>query len=315
MLAQDYVNDAALNDGYNIINRNPFASLYGVSSQQPGQIPAAGELSGAFQLEFANNFASSTAAGDTVVLDGESIYATLDMRRGFGNGWSGGLEIPLVNHSGGFLDGIIESWHDLFGIDDDRDATQKDQLDYRYSRGATTLADVDDSVTGFGDVRLNIGKSLIEGDETAASAWFQVKLPTGDAEDLTGSGAFDVSARLQGSQRLGTYTTLYGGAGIAWLGEGDVLADQQEDFAGSFTAGLSWQRWSRVALKVQLDGQTSLYSDAPDQVGSDAAQLSFGGSFYIGKRTIFDLAVVEDEINGDASPDFGIHMRVRRISQ
>lgn len=307
--------DGALNEAYNVTNRNPLLGLYGLSSQQPSLVPGDGEYQNDFQLEIHNSFTGSDGDGDSIFLDGESTFAIVNLRRGFGNGWAGGVEIPVVNHDGGFLDGIIDDWHDLWGLDEfSRDEYPEDQLTYRYVRDGATRAEVDDSVTGLGDIRLHLGKQLLDEDGSRASAWVQLKLPTGDAEDLTGSGAVDVAARIQGSRRVGQYTTLYGGAGLAWLGEGDLLPEMQENFAGSLTAGLSWQRWERVALKLQFDAQTALYDDTTlRQIGEAAVQFSFGGSFFVGERTIFDVAAVEDEWNGEATPDFGIHLRLRRI--
>jgi hypothetical protein len=223
--------------------------------------------------------------------------------------------LPVVSHRGGFLDSIIDDWHDLWGLDSfSRDGFPEDQLTYRYQRDGITRAEVNDTLTGIGDVRLHLGKSLLDSETANASMWLQLKLPTGDAEDLTGSGATDVAARIQGSRRVGEYTTIYGGAGLAWLGEGDLLPEMQEDWAGSLTAGLSWQRWSRVALKLQLDAQSAIYDDTSlRQIGEPAAQFSIGGSFFVGERTILDFAAVEDEWKGEASPDFGLHFRVRRL--
>ncbi len=307
--------DGALNEGLNITNRNPFLGLYGVSSQQPSVMPSDGAYHGDVQVEIYNSFTGDDGDGDSIFIDGESTYATFNLRRGFGNGWAGGLEIPVVHHDGGFLDGIVEDWHDLVGLDaSSRESFPRDQLAYRYLRGGTTRAEVDESLTGIGDVRMHLGKRLLQDGERTASAWLQLKLPTGEAEDLTGSGAVDVAARIQGSTRAGRYTTFYGGVGVAYLGEGDLLPEMQEDWAGSLTLGLSWQRWSKVALKLQVDAQSALYDDTTlRQIGDTAAQLSIGGSFFVGKRTILDVAVVENEWKGAASPDVGFHFRLRRV--
>ena len=307
--------DGSLNEGFDVVNRNPLTGLYGVSSQQPLVLPSAGEYRGEFQFEIHNSFTGSDGDGDSIFIDGESTYATFTLRRGLGNGWAGGVAVPVVNHDGGFLDGIIDDWHDLWGLDSfNREGFAEDQLAYRYVRGGVTRVEVDESVTGIGDIRLQLGKQLLDTDDGAASAWLQLKLPTGDADELTGSGATDLSARVQGSTRVGAHTTLYGGAGIAYLGEGDLLPEMQEDWAASLTAGLSWQRWSRVALKLQLDAQSAIYDDTRlRQIGDTAVQFTFGGSFLVGERTILDVAAVEDEWKGEASPDFGIHLRLRRI--
>ncbi len=304
--------DVALNQGFAVSNRSPVVDGFGVPVHRADQLPGPGAWSGAVRFEVANSYSVIDAGNESSVIDGETAALTVGLLRGLKSGWAVGIEVPVVRQSGGFLDGVIDYWHDTFGLDAFSRSRPEDELLYRYTRGGATLFSFSDEGASLGDVTLLLGVPLGASETGAATAWFELKLPTGDAARFSGSGAADIAARLQGHRAAGRYGTLFGGLGIARLGEGELLPGLQNDVVGSVTAGYSWQRWSRVALKLQIDAQSAAYDDTGlRQFGDAAVQLTVGGSVRTGERSILDLAFVEDEWKGQVSPDFGFLLRWR----
>ena len=70
---------------------------------------------------------------------------------------------------------------------------------------------------------------------------------------------------------------------MAWLGEGDVLADLQQDFAGSLLAGATWNAWRSLELTTQLEANTAVLDTGTDLDG-DAVVLTIGGRYRTGLR-------------------------------
>ena len=102
---------------------------------------------------------------------------------------------------------------------------------------------------------------------------------------------------------------LWGGFGVSWLGDGEVLQEDVEDYAanGWFGAGWSPLRW--LALKLQIDSHTALYDSGLGELGDPAVILTMGGTLGLGENTFLDIGVGED-LNVSASPDATFHFNL-----
>jgi hypothetical protein len=105
------------------------------------------------------------------------------------------------------------------------------------------------------------------------ATWLTVKLPTGDAERLSGSGATDVALSVAASRELSDRWQPFGQASLVWLGEGDLLPELQEDYAGSLLAGLTWQATAAFELTGQLEANTAVFSDGRGSAPGRAASI------------------------------------------
>ena len=127
-------------------NVSPVMQLYGVPRMVGAQILDGG-LEASFNFEAANNFQSETGGETFVFFDGESYISSLRLRKGFAERWEWGLEIPWVAHSPGSLDGVVDEFHELFGLPDgERSLASRYRLDYLVRSGSKVYADFDDSV-------------------------------------------------------------------------------------------------------------------------------------------------------------------------
>jgi hypothetical protein len=146
------------------------------------------------------------------------------------------------------------------------------------------------------------------------ATWLTVKAPVGDADDLSGSGAVDVALSLAAEAALAERWQVFGQMDIAWLGEGDVLTELQEDFAWSALAGVTWNAWRGLDLTVQFNANSSIF-DVPDlDLAGDAVLVTFGGSYRTAGGWQFDFGVSED-IEVDASPDVAFNFALRHDFQ
>lgn len=296
---------ASAADPLRVRNLAPASFLYGLAAPQ-GRALAAGERQLALHVEHANNFTARRTGALDVYLDGSTTVASLAYRQGLGERWEWGLEVPLVHHGGGFTDGFIDDFHELFGFPDGgRDAAPRHRLDYRISAAGAPLVDIGSRRRGIGDVRLWGGYRLATGGDRDAAVRGLVKLPSGDVDDLTGSGAADAALWVELADRawlaaLGTTVTMM--AGVTAPGDGDLLRARQRDLVASAHVGLHRPVGERVVLRAQLDGHSEVLDTGIRALGGAALQGTLGATVLLARSWRLDLALSEDVVTKSA-PD------------
>lgn len=295
---------ASIADPLEVRNLSPVTQLFGLPRAQ-GRMASPGELETSLLVEHANNF-TADADGDTAVLfDGTTTVTSLTMRGAFRTRWEWGLALPYVHHDGGFSDGLIDGFHDLFGLPDGhRGDVPRDRLDYRVVHEGREVVRVTGDQGGLGDVRLWLGLRVHDTPARQAVVRAMVKLPTGQAGDLTGSDGTDTSLWIELADRsslaaLGVTITL--AAGITRPGD-DGLGLPQRNLVGSAHLGLHYPLAGRVTLRAQLDGHTDVIDAGVTPLGRGALLGSLGGSIRLSQPLTLDLALVED-LTPDRAPD------------
>lgn len=295
-------------------NQNPFTQIHGFPAFDAPRLLGPGERQVRVSFEAASYFFVEQRGAEALTLDGETHRSAITVKSGTSDGeW--GIEIPYLSHSGGFLDSFIEGWHETFGLPDGgREAAPRDLLRYIYARNGAELIRITDRTGGIGDVRLLAGWALPAGDAIDASLRAMLKLPTGDAEQLHGSGAADLAAWINAGCSAAACAGAWRWnvtAGALALGRGDVLPEQQRRFAVFAGAGAGWRAWTQIVLKAELRAHSALYR-ATDlaPLGKSAAQLILGGTWNVHKSTALDIAVSED-IRVETAPDVSVLVSLR----
>lgn len=297
-----------------IKNLNPFIGVYGISAMQSTVVLAPDRHAFSAIFDAVSHFTDARRQSEFIRIDGETYRLALRYSRGMQNRWEIGTEVPLLSHRGGVMDGFISNWHDFFGLPSlGRDRVVDNQLQFLYSRDGLTQINVQSSTTGLGDILLFAGKTVRREDDHSVTVRGQLKLPTGDANRLMGSGGIDISLSATAAHKWGKTWLGSIRLGGSYLETGDVLPQLQRNWVGFGSAYLGWRPFDALAFKLQLDVQTSIYKDSDiDQLTEPAFQLSVGGSVGISKSTFLDLSVTEDEINPDVSSDVSFQLRLRR---
>ncbi|MBL6689289.1 MAG: DUF3187 family protein [Pseudomonadales bacterium] len=305
---------ADLFEPFSTSNLNPFVQMYGVPATRSAHQAADGDFNWHLQTEVANNFTDGLGNTESISLDGETSRTTLSLRYGLTERWELALDAPYIRHDGGFMDSFIEDWHGWFGLPNGgRENVQDDQLAYLYVLDGVTRVDLRDSVSGIGDVRLSVGYLLGEEEDKSWSVRAGVKLPTGEADDLTGSDSTDVYMSLHLSDgSLFSHEDWYfhGSLGLMVPGDGDIIEEKQEDYVVFGSTTVAWHTFKRVALKAQLDFHSALYDSELKELDEFAVQLVLGGSVTLGKNLLLDISVSEDIVT-DASPDVVFQLGLR----
>lgn len=254
-------------------------------------------------------------------MDGESCRWTLSSRYGLTDRLEVGVEIPWIVQGGGFMDSFIIDWHDTFGMPQGgRDTAPKNRINYSYSDSHGHGLLMDSSGSGLGDIVLSGGVKLYEEKSAelhdAIALRATLKLPTGDSNNLRGSGAIGGTVSFCGSTNhfteKGTFG-LFGSLGGVITAQGDVLSDQQEPLAAFGTFGLGWGPAPWISFKAQIQANTPLYKDSSlAELSKSGVMLVTGGALLLPDNYQLDIGVSED-IAVATAPDVAFHLGLSKV--
>lgn len=227
-----------------------------------------------------------------------------------------GLEIPLVNFTGGFLDGFIQRFHKAFGFPNaGRESVPNGRYSFRFDAGGQTRFNYGTMPMGLGDVALHFKQQLTgeERDLPAMALFADIKFPTGEASRGLGNGSPDFGF---GFAVESTWKRLHGYANVMGVATGgnndynDYMYGGMFAFmvAGELTLLPSW------SLVVQLNGSTPLLAHAGledwDGVPLDLV-VGFKGEekkLLGGQDFIWQFGFAEDVTSVGPSPDFTVFL-------
>lgn len=306
-------------DPFRTRDQNPLLAGFGLPMPMPAQISGQGGQPGEWQWAADLNWGSSAILQDNdreaLIVDAETRELRLTLGRALSERWAVQLQLPYRYTGAGTLDSFIDSWHDFFGLPEGmRPLLPQDQFRIAYERDDAVVLDQQSSSDGLGDVSAAVGYQWLSSDSAHLAAWLSVKLPTGDADELTGSGAVDAALLLAGERQMDEHWSIFGQAAATWLGDGDILADQQRSIVWSGMAGIGVNVWRGLDLKLQFDAHTAAFDGTALDYLGDAGILTVGGSYRFRSGWQLDLGVSEDVIV-DASPDVTFVIGVRSCAQ
>lgn len=299
---------------FRTFNQNPVTQIFGLPAIGDSRVLNPGNKELALVFDLANNYAASSAGSERIDIDGETYLVDLTGRYGISERFEIGFELPYIFQSGGFLDAFIQEYHSTFGFPNaGRDEAPNGRLLFRYQRNGATVFLVDRCSSGIGDIRLNAGYQLYRADNErpgAVALRTSLKLPTGDSNRLRGSGGADLALWLAAGRGFKTKFgpwEIFGGAGLLGMEDGDLMPGQQRNAVWFGSLGAGWKPLARLALKVQLDGQTAFYRNSDlDELSSPSAQIIAGGSIFFSEKTSLEIGLSEDIIIKTA-PDVVFH--------
>ena len=301
-----------------VANQNPFVQIFGLPKPEAGTITPKGRLEAGFLYQVSNNAIDSEANGESLIWDGETAQYNFSFRYGVSDKLELGVDVPFIQHSGGYLDSMIRNYHKMMGFPNDRqEQFEKNQIHYLLKENGTTLFEMQEKRSGLGDIRFSAATPLFSKSlhsQRYLALRSLLKLPTGDSKYLLGSGGTDVSMGLAYSdyQTLrGINTVLFANCGMIYMGNTTVLRDQQRHFAGYGGVSLDWLALDWLELKLQLDMHSAFYESELNQLGS-SMQLLAGGTLHLPGEVLLDLGISE-QLTTDATPDVGFYLIVRHL--
>ncbi len=250
---------------------------------------------------------------ESLFMDGETHTLTVRMQESFGKRTRIGIELPWISHSGGFMDSMIDGWHDFFGLPEGiRPAVPQDDLRFVYQIDGVESYRLDQRASGIGDIRLSMSYDLAQNDFATVALAGSIKLPTGDLVKLTGSDSTDVSMGFGVSSPNAGVTRISWGIdfGVTWPGDIAIPGLEASDQVFYYSAAVSWRAFSSVDLLVQFSGYSAPYKSAIRALGQAGGQLGLGFDWRTSERYSVRFGIFED-IVVETAPDFGVEIGIR----
>ncbi|HPQ82015.1 MAG TPA: DUF3187 family protein [bacterium] len=294
--------------------QNPvYLQTLGLTPQR-AEVLAEGTIEIRLDSAYTNLFEREGNANASIDLDMEYWRLAPWITYGLRDDLQVGVEIPLVNFSGGFLDAFIQRFHKTFGLPNGgRESVPNGRFSYRFDAGGQTRFDFPSTALGLGDIVLHFKHQLTgEDSELPAMALFaDIKFPTGKASRGWGNGSpdFGFGFALETSwERLHGYVNTMGIATGGNDSFNDFMYGGMFAFAvaGELTLLPSW------SLVVQLNGSTPLLGhtglESWDGVPLDLV-VGFKGEekkLLGGQDFIWQFGFSEDILSSGPSPDFTV---------
>jgi len=214
----------------------------------------------------------------------------------------------LLRH-GGELDGLIDGWHDFFGLSDgDRDDFPKDELNIEYVRDGVVEYSQDESSSGLGDLSIALGHQL-----TGGTAYFVgIELPTGSESDYSGNEAVDLAIWVTHEKQIAAEITLYGLLGLSFPGDDGNLEGLIVDQIWVVQLGLDYRFNDKLIGTVQFDFHSETIEDSDLKAFGNSLQVQLGLGFLdFVENYRLDLFFSED-IQVGSAPDISFGARLIR---
>jgi len=278
-----------------------------------------GETRFSVELDWGNDFGLAERAyatdGIGMLVDGEHRTAALDVRRGFTSSLTLGLRVPLRWRGPGVMDGLIDGWHHLTGLPDNRRSyfpNGRMRVEGRDDR-FRPLAWQGSPGAGLGDVELLAHWAFrrpARGGWTAAVVG-RAALPTGSGPFH--AGGVDAGAQIVAAHSLGRATDVYLGLG------GTVFSDAERDGldyerrrAHGFLA-FEWRPARRLSLLMEASYASRLLSGVPASTGRPV-YVKAGVKREVRHGWLLQLGIVEGVASVQSTTDFGVLLGISRTS-
>jgi uncharacterized protein DUF3187 len=261
---------------------------------QPYLQPKAG-----WRTEFAFDYGSMvelglrfTAADTSYLLDAEAYRLSLAVSRDLGpNDFLLG-DLSLGGAFAGGLDGFLNWYHDLLGIDfPEREGRPSNVFDYYYRYADGTRVQVSSSNLFLNDLRLGGGHRF----DRHVQSVLSLTLPT--ATGPSGYGRGTVSVNLLNTARFPISSRLIyeGQLGVGYTPTHGPLESIQNQTFLALSSGMRYRFWGGSSLFANLYWETAYYHDT-DAEALDGQQLSidFGWIYRTKSGREWRLGMTED---------------------
>ena len=250
--------------------------------------------------------------GENYLVDMESALLELTLHYKFTGTLTGYLTASAVSYQGGFLDGMIEEFHDVFGFSSfGRPAASRNDVNVIYDLNAMQLA-IFDAPTRGGLTDPTIGlrySGLPMSGNWQVTLEAAVKLPVGGRRDFLSTGRTDYGVQAS-FQRFGDHHAWYVDvAAVKYTGAGAPVPQESRLVP---TVILGWERRlsKNINLNLQAYASESVYTRKTtdlDELLERKYQLSLGLRHRI-RNMLLTFAITENVQNLSNTPDIGFHL-------
>ena len=208
-----------------------------------------------------------------------------------------GVGTNITARNGGILDGPIEFYHQLLGLEGKgpdnpigRDNVPRNRSIFAF-QNALGQGVNEGSAFGIGDTKIWLKKQLSRG-QFSSAARVALKVPTGSEGKLISSGGFDGGIALDARYQFARKWAVFGNVGAAKYGNTSIPGAQGSGLQGGM--GFEWRVGKRESIIAQMDAAKRTvttgnpFADRTPVIGSIGYKKQVGES-----RRLLDCAIRE----------------------
>ncbi len=240
-----------------------------------------------------------------IELDGEILRAEGRIRLPLATRADLTVRLPVLFHSGGFLDGLIIGWHDLFGLpQNERDRFPRNRSRVEAEAAGGRLAYRLDQGLGLGDAQIETAWFPVRNGPAALGLRFGFELPTGSAGRGFGNGGYDVFTGFVAGWHTAHWAfELWGGKSFVRTPAAARRAGIRYPDPWSLGAGVQTGLGAGWTLLAQLQAEPSLLRALTDSHARHSQlELQTGLRRAVGRGSHVEASFGEDLVN-DVGPD------------
>lgn len=297
--------------------QNPLFLIFPRLGAAPIDLPPAGRGEVAWRSDYSSFFRIDEREGtDLALLDGEIWRNTFSARVGLGGDLALWVEVPILYGTGGFLDHLVEEYHEIFGFNQEgRDENPDDQFAFLLIHDRRLAFELPEHATDLGDVSVGIDWRLRKEGRSGPAVTLRaaVELASGDESRGFGSGEIDAGLGVT-VHRSWTKYRLTGSLARQLQRTPEAFERAAVETRHNWVADLVVERGfgKKLTLLAQWGyEQSPLYGAALPASDDSSGTLTLGGAWRPAPRWRIDLAFLED-IDGETTQDFTGHVAVRR---
>jgi len=222
------------------------------------------------------------------------------------------LELGVVQTgwSPGKMDGFVRGFHSAFGLSEGgRDLAKKGEFAFQVrdpKTGKMVVVEDNEQVAVTEQLVFSVHRVLTPGDEVLPAVAWSV---TGKA-NLRGAGQIegdvvDLATSVSVSKQLGDFYA-YATLSFAWYGSETFYGIGLKPHLLSIASAVEYVVTNGFSLILQHQWTEG----AVERLGAfsePSYEISVGAKILLAENTMFEVSVVENIINFDNSPDFGLH--------
>lgn len=245
-------------------------------------------------------------------IDGE--WVALDVRLGhaISEDLRLSVSLPVLGRTGGFADGAIEGFHDVFGLGNaGREEHPRNQL-LMDMDGDGNGRRVDSEAWGIGDIPVFASWRITPFGGRGPTVFLGggASLPSGDETNLEGLGVPLWGASVLAFQRIGRSAwTLYGGGSVSYADVEEVFGIRLHPTEASGLLGLQARLGADTAILAQYLHTSPVARDYYS-FSDSTHELHLGVKRRVGPDTVVELAFLENVVRFNNSMDVGVALSV-----
>jgi hypothetical protein len=250
--------------------------------------------------------------GENYLVDMESAQLDLTWHYKFTETLTGYLTASAVSYQGGFLDGTIEEFHDIFSLSSfGRPAVSQNDVNVIFDLNTMQLAFFEAPTDG-GLTDPTIG--LRYAGPPLPGAWqltleAAIKVPVGGRRDFLSTGRTDYGVQASFQRFNDNHAWYLDAAAVKYTGAGGPIP-QESRIVPTIILGYERQLAENTNFNLQAYASESVYTHKTtdlDELLERKYQLSIGVRHRI-RRTLLSFGITENIQNFSNTPDIGFHL-------